>query len=138
MFRLNFTSYVLGAGATEKLRRHEVTQTVRSKSSDIVVAVLNGYLDIGDPIEIFIDGEELGEAELSYWEGLSADELDEKDAQRGGFNTVAGIVLALRKAGYRFKALKDYDVFRVRFKWFLTVRTVKAYCEDVKCFLVRS
>ena len=120
MFRLNFTSYVLGAEATEKLRRQEVTQTVRSKSSDIVVAVLSGSLDIGEPIEIFLDGEKLGEAELRHWEGLSADELDEEDAQRGGFITLAGLVLTLRRAGYRFKALKDYDVFRVRFKWLVT------------------
>lgn len=117
MFQLNFTSYVLGKEATEKLRRQEVTQTVRSKNSDIVVALSRGDLKLGDPIEIFLDGERLGDAQFRHWAWITADELYPDDAHRGGFSGRLELLAALRRAGYRFKALKDYEVYRIQFRW---------------------
>lgn len=117
MFRLNFTSHVLGKEATEKLRRQEVTQTIRGKTEDIVVALSRGELKLGDTIEIFLDGEGLGEAELTRWAWVAVGELTPGDARRGGFPGQLGLFAALRRAGFRFKAFTDYEVYRIQFSW---------------------
>lgn len=117
MFRLNFTGHVLGKEAAEKLHRQEVTQTVRGKTEDIVVALSRGELGREDSVEIFLDGDKLGEAEIVDWELITADELYPDDAHRGGFSGRLELLDALRRAGYRFKALKDYVVYRIQFSW---------------------
>lgn len=117
MFRIDFTSHVLGKEAAEKLRRQEVTQTVRGKRDTIVVALSRGELKPGDPVEIFLDGERLGEAEFTRWEWRTANELYPDDARRGGFAGRLELLAAMRRAGFRFKALKDYEVYRIQFRW---------------------
>jgi len=55
---------------------------------------------------------ELVSMDLVTWEAL-----DIGDAQRGGFNTLADLAQALKRAGYRFKPLNEYELYRIQFAW---------------------
>lgn len=43
--------------------------------------------------------------------------LTEEDAQRGGFDTVEELLKSLRRAGWRFKQLSEYQAWVIRFNW---------------------
>jgi len=117
MFRLDFTSRVLGKDAMHKLRRHEVTQTLRSENSGIAIATGNGSLKIGDIFEVALDKEILGHAELVAYNGIRWGRLDTDDAHRGGFHNLAELGASLIKAGYRFQPIEEYDLYRFQFSW---------------------
>lgn len=121
MQRLNFTSQVLGPGATKQLKRKEVTQTIRSPQSDIVKALHAGELAWGskgaDLIEVALDGKLLGNAYISFIDEVQWDDLDLNDAARGGFDTRFALAYALRRAGYRFQELNSYNLYRIQFQW---------------------
>ena len=117
MFTLKFTRRVLGPEASLKLEQHEVTQTIRAGTSDIVKAIINRELLAGDKVRITLDGEDSGLASLIGCWWVSAAGLTSQDAQRGGFNTLDDLQAALIRAGYRFKPLVDYVFYRIQFGW---------------------
>lgn len=117
IFTLNFTREVLGPEASLELEHHEVTQTIRAKTSDIVKAIINRELWAGDALRIVLDGEGIGLASLIACQWVPAVGLTEEHAQRGGFNTLEELQAALKRAGYRFKPLIDYVFYRVQFAW---------------------
>jgi hypothetical protein len=117
MFTLNFTRRVLGLEASLKLQRHEVTQTIRAGTSDIVKAIMNSELRRGDELRIALDRENIGLASLIACEWVPAVGLTSADTRRGGFNNLDELGAALKRAGYRFKPLTDYVFYRARFGW---------------------
>ncbi len=117
MFTLNFTREVLGSEASLKLEQHKVTQTISAESSDIVQAIQSRQLWSRDFIRVTLDGEDVGLVSVIDCKRLPAVGLTDADAQRGGFNTLEELQLALKKAGYRFKPLIDYVFYRVQFTW---------------------
>jgi len=48
---------------------------------------------------------------------LKADELSIDDAKRGGFDNRFELAYALKRAGYRFKPLDEYLLYRCHFTW---------------------
>lgn len=110
MFRLNFTSRVLGKDAAHRLLQRKVTQTMRS-TSDIVLANHHGLMEIG------LDGRLLGIAKHLSTDTVTLDDLTIEDARRSGFDSISGWTIALRRAGYRFKPIEEYSFFRVQFEW---------------------
>ena len=71
MERINFTMAVLGAKATARLREHQVTQTIRSGTSSLALAVNDGRLTPGDTIQITLDDELVGYARFTGMEKTS-------------------------------------------------------------------
>ncbi len=117
MFSLNFTRKVLGPEASLKLERHEVTQTIRAGTNDIIKAIKNGELRAGDELGIALDGENVGFAYLAGCQLVAAVDLASEDAERGGFDSLEKLGAVLKRAGYRFKPLMDYTFYRVQFGW---------------------
>ena len=117
MFRLNFTTRVMGEKAAGRLKNKEITQTIRSEKSDIVLAMLHRELLIGDQMEIALDGEVLGQAYPASIDRLSADLFSIGDATRGGFDTLEEMDKALKRAGYRFHSFNKYLFYRGLFTW---------------------
>ncbi len=117
MERLNFTRRVLGQKATERLQAHQVTQTIRSGSSSFVLAINDNRIKPDELMQVALDDESIGYAELVGMDRLKAEELDIDDAKRGGFDNRFELFSALRRAGYRFKPLTDYVFYRVQFGW---------------------
>jgi hypothetical protein len=117
MFRLNFTSKVMGPEGTERLRGRRVTQTLRSPSSNIVGELIHRHLQVGDPFEVALDGNLIGEAKLLPCDRISGYWLSIKDANRGGFESLEELEKALKRAGYRFKPLEKYNFYRIPFEW---------------------
>ena len=115
--KLNFTTRVLGTKAAARLRQHQVTQTIRSTTSSITQAVLSGSLKTGDPVEVTLDSEMLGLAEYVCGNKTNFDALIIDDARRGGFDSISELALVLKRAGYRFKDLTEYEFYRFQFSW---------------------
>jgi len=99
--QIRFTTRVLGPVAAYRLEKRQVTQTLRSESSSIVTSILNGRASVGDQLEIAVT-----------WRSLALD-----DAHRGGFDSLEDLSKALQRAGYRFKPMDDYQLFRIQFSW---------------------
>ena len=115
--QIRFTTRVLGPAATYRLEKQQVTQTIRSYNNSIVQATLLGRVSAGDHLEILLDGIVVGNTELLLmdavrWEGLGID-----DANKGGFDTLDDLEMALKRAGYRFKPLNQYELYRIQFIW---------------------
>jgi len=115
--QIRFTTRVLGPIAAYRLEKRQVTQTIRSYSSSITQAILLGRVSANNRLKILLDAILTGHAELTLmdaikWEGLGID-----DANRGGFDTLDDLEMALRRAGYRFKPLNQYKLYRIRFIW---------------------
>lgn len=117
MFELDFTTRVLGVEAVERLRKHRILQTIRSQSSKIVKAWQNGEMKPTDEINIRLDGSRVGRAYLAHVTPEDHGLLNAQDATLGGFPSVAHLHRALLRAGYRFKPLSEYQLYRVRFSW---------------------
>ena len=117
MFRMDFTTKVLGEVAAGRLRQKAITQTLRSPNSGIVGAMLHGELKIGDYMEVALDNEVIGLAYPAMVDRVSWLPLLAADAQRGGFDTLRELHEALTRAGYRFKPLDKYLFYRVQFTW---------------------
>lgn len=113
MIALNFTTKVLGEKASARLINHQVTQTIRARHCGIVQAGLTHFFDVA----IRLDECFVGIAQISNVEETRWSRLDGADAQRGGFDSLEELEDALLKAGYRFKALDDYQLYRVQFIW---------------------
>jgi len=115
--QIRFTTRVLGPVAVYRLEKRQVTQTLRSESGSITASIIQGQVSAGDRLEILLDGIVVGNTELILmdavrWEGLGID-----DANKGGFDTLDDLEMALKRAGYRFKPLNQYELYRIQFIW---------------------
>ena len=117
MERLNFTTRVLGEKATDRLKRHQVSQTTRSSSSSTVMAISDHSLKSGERVQVALDDEFIGYAKFASMDNLRLEDLTLDDALRGGFDNRFELFSALRRAGYRFKPLNEYTFYRCRFAW---------------------
>ena len=115
--QIRFTAHVLGPGAAYRLEKRQVTQTIRAGNSSITEAIINGRASAGDRLKIVLDGVLVGRALLISMDAVTWATLYLEDARRGGFDTLAHLEQALRRAGYRFKPLTDYPFFRIQFTW---------------------
>ena len=115
--QIQFTTRVLGPATAHRLEKHQVTQTLRSDSSSITASILNGRVSAGDRLEVVLDGIVVGFAELVSMDAVTWEALGIDDARRGGFDNRFELAYALRRAGYRFKPLDQYDLFRIQFTW---------------------
>ena len=123
--RIHFTTRVLGPAATLRLEKRQVTQTLRSDSSSITEAIIQGRASAGDRLEIALDGRLVGYAELVSMDAVIWEYLNLTDTRRGGFDTLAELEAALKRAGYRFKPLNQYELFRIQFSWLEEVHAQK-------------
>ncbi len=117
MYTLSFSRRILGPEASLKLGRHQVTQTIRAASNNVVQAALSRQLWSRELVRVTLDGEDLGLVSVVACERLPAIGLTDADAQRGGFSTLEELRAVLKRAGYRFKPLIDYQFYRVQFTW---------------------
>jgi len=115
--QLHFTTKVLGPLAVYRLGKHQVTQTIRAHSSNIIQAALSGKLKVGDQMQVKLDDRIIGLAEYVIMDIVNWEYLDPDDAKRGGFDTLADLEQALQRAGYRFKPLNEYKLYRIQFSW---------------------
>ncbi|MBA7643615.1 hypothetical protein ES703_51346 [subsurface metagenome] len=115
--QLHFTTRVLGPLAVYRLGEHQVTQTIRGHSSNIIQAALSGKLKVGDRMQVTLDDKVIGLAEYVIMDAVTWEALGIRDARRGGFDTLDDLSEALRRAGYRFKPLNDYQIYRIQFSW---------------------
>ena len=90
---------------------------MRSGTSSIALAVNDGRLSPGDMIQVTLDDEFVGYARFTGMERISWGQLTQEDAQRGGFDNRFELACALKKAGYRFKPLDEYPLYRCHFTW---------------------
>jgi len=107
---LHFTTRILGPGASQRLRKHGITQTIRSDREI-------RDLSIGDEVSVTLDNYLVGKARIVYIDKVRLGDLDKGDALRGGFVTVEELRSALTKAGFRFLPLERYVANRVQFEW---------------------
>lgn len=117
MEKIHFTTKVLGPAAAYKLMKGKISQTLRAGSASIAEAILNGQVSTGDQLEITLDGIKAGRAELISMDAVTWGNLNTDDARRGGFNDLGEMEAVLRRAGYRFKPLNEYELFRIKFTW---------------------
>jgi len=115
--QLHFTTRVLGPAAAYRLEKRQVTQTLRSESDSITNAILNGRVSAGERLEVLLDSRLVGNVELLSMDVVTWEALDIDDARRGGFGNRFELAYALRRAGYRFKPLNQYEFFRIQFTW---------------------
>ena len=116
--KINFTTRVLGPAAAYRLEKRQVTQTLRSGSDSITESIIRGRVSAGDRLEIILDNLLLGEAKLVSMDAVNWESLRITDAHRGGFDSrLEELKAALERAGFRFKPLNDYQLFRIQFSW---------------------
>jgi len=115
--QIRFTTRVLGPVAAYRLEKQQITQTLRSKRSQITNSIINGRVSANDHLEIVLDGIIVGQAELVLMDAVNWGGLGIDDANRGGFDTLVDLEQALKRAGYRFKPLEQYELYRTQFKW---------------------
>ncbi|MBW1732214.1 MAG: hypothetical protein JRJ75_15255 [Deltaproteobacteria bacterium] len=122
MLQLNFTTRVLGPIAAYRLEQHKVTQTLRGYTSSAAQAALTGQLKVGDQMKVLLDGRPIGFAEYVKMDAPRWIDIDTADAQRGGFDDLANLEKALQKAGYRFRPIDMYRLYRIQFSWLEEVK----------------
>ena len=114
---LRFITRVLSPAAAYRLEKRQVTQTLRSESDSITNAILNGRVSAGDRLEVVLDGRLVGHAEFIFMDAVTWEALGIRDARRGGFDSLDDLSEALKRAGYRFKPLNQYELYRIQFAW---------------------
>lgn len=115
--QIRFTTRVLGPLAAYRLEKQQVTQTIRSHSDSVVQATLLGRVSINDRLEILLDNIVVGQAKLVSRNTVKWKDLGTDDVNRGGFDTLDDLGMALKRAGFRFKTLEQYELYRIQFKW---------------------
>ncbi|MBA7567396.1 hypothetical protein ES708_09107 [subsurface metagenome] len=115
--QVRFTTRVLGPVAAYRLEQRQVMQTLRSESDSITNAILLGRVSTSDRLEVTLDGILVGTAELVSMDAITWEALGIDDARRGGFDTLADLEQALKRGGYRFKPLNQYELYRIQFSW---------------------
>ncbi len=114
---IRFTTRVLGPVAALRLEKRQVTQTLRSESNPLTASIISGRLSAGDHLDVFLDRILVGHVELISMDAVTWEALGVDDARRGGFDTMADLEQALKRAGYRFRPLNDYQLYRIQFAW---------------------
>ena len=108
---LFFTKRVLGDYASDQLKMRKVTLTVRSRREAYPFFQLRGT-----EIEIHLDRAYLYNARLTSVYQKPIRKLNDMDAECGGFLSLLDQKLALKRAGFRFKAVEDYtDTWALEF-----------------------
>ena len=115
--QIRFTTRVLGPAAAYRLEKRQVNQTLRSDSNSVTESIVNGRVSTGDRLEVLLDGILVGHAELVSMDAVTWEALSIDDAHRGGFDTLADLEQALKRAGYRFMPLNQYELYRIQFAW---------------------
>ena len=115
--QIRFTTRVLGPAAAYRLEKRQVTQTLRSESDSITNAILNGRVSAGDRLEVLLDSILVGHVELVSMDAVTWEALGIDDARRGGFANRFQLAYALRRAGFRFMPLNQYELYRIKFSW---------------------
>jgi len=115
--QIHFTTRVLGPVAAYRLEKHQVSQTVRSDSHPITESILRGRVSAGDRLEVLLDKILVSYVELISMDAVTWEALGVDDALRGGFDTLADLEQALKRAGYRVKPMHDDQFFRIQFRW---------------------
>ena len=111
MLDLNFSSRVPGKNASEELRASRITQTVRSFKE-----ASKFFSSRGSVVRVTLDGEEIGRARITdISKKIKLTELEQFDAEIGGFSSVKELQNALKRAGFRFKALYEYYGIKIQF-----------------------
>lgn len=108
---LVFTKRVLGAKASDRLEKHLVTQTLRSKPAVIGLSV-PVVLQDREKVSVALGNVAFKSVERVKWSDLTFE-----DPHRGGFDDMEELASALKRAGFRFKPLEEYSFFRIRFSW---------------------
>lgn len=115
---LRFTSRVLGQSATKALLSKAVNLTIRSEDATLIG--LGAQPGARFPVVIKDQwGVELtiGTIAITEVKEITWDAITNIDAYRGGFISKAHLAKALKRAGYRFKPLEEYRLFRIAFRW---------------------
>ena len=115
--KIRFSTRVLGPQAAFRLEQRQVTQTLRSKSSSIPNAVILERVSAGDHLDVFLDRIFVGRVELISMDAVTWEALGFRDARRGGFGARYDLGQALRRAGFRFMPMNDYQLYRIQFRW---------------------
>ena len=115
--QIRFTTRVLGPAAAYQLEQRQVTQTLRSDSNPLTESIIGGRVSAGDRLEVLLDRTLVGNVELVSMDAVTWEALSGDDARRGGFNTLADLEQALKRGGYRFRPLNDYQLYRIQFTW---------------------
>ena len=116
--QIRFTTRVLGPAAAYRLEKRQVTQTLRSDSDSITEAIIRGRASAGDQLEVVLDGIVVGHVELVSMDAVNWEALGIADAHRGGFDSrLEEMESALKRAGFRFKPLNQYELYRIQFTW---------------------
>lgn len=108
---LEFSTGVLGPEGAQRLKDGKVTQTIRSRKSAAPL-----FTKRGQSVAVTLDGIKLFDARITEIKRAQWHDLGIFDAEIGGFNTMGDLENALRRAGFRFKNLNDYELFRVQFQ----------------------
>ncbi|GAI39515.1 unnamed protein product [marine sediment metagenome] len=114
---IRFTTRVLGPVAALRLEKRQLSQTLRSESNPLTASIISGRLSASDHLDVFLDRILVGHVELISMDAVTWETLGVDDARRGGFDTMADLEQALRRAGYRFKPLNEYQLYRIQFTW---------------------
>lgn len=110
---LDFTSRVLGREAVEQLRAKCITQTIRSVKSGS-----RFFTSRGSTVSVVLDeSETIGQARISEVKTISFRDLNDFDAEIGGFSDFIELIMALQRAGFRFKPLRQYNGIKIGFTW---------------------
>ncbi|MBA7547339.1 hypothetical protein ES705_39753 [subsurface metagenome] len=78
---------------------------------------MGGRVSAGDQLEVLLDRIFVGRVELVSVDAVTWEALGIDDAQRGGFDSLEDLASALKRAGYRFRPLNDYQLYRIQFAW---------------------
>ncbi len=115
---LRFKSWVLGQSATKALIDKVITQTIRSEDATLIQLKAKPgdrfpvVLQDSWGAEVTIGTITITEVEEKTWGAIT-----EADAYLGGFIGKEALGKALFWAGYRFKSLEEYRLFRIAFRW---------------------
>jgi len=115
--KIHFTTRVLGPGAAFRLEQHQVTQTLRSESSSLTSDIINGRVSSGDRLQVLLDTIIVGQVALHSMDSVNWGYINLDDAERGGFDSLDDLEKALQRAGYRFRPLNEYKLYRIQFFW---------------------
>ena len=123
---LLFSKWILGACATEALQHKLVSQTIRSQKF-----LDETKLECGDIVQValqrvplnterFPEGyvaDYIGNVKIASITPVNLGELEALDVVRGGFLSLLQLQNALRRAGWRYKALSCFSAYCVTFGW---------------------
>lgn len=114
MYGIPFTTRVLGKEAAIRLLLHQVTRTVRARGN--VLPLLEAQRN-GNKVAVTLDTKFVGYAVIENVASVSWAALKSTELHLHGFSDVAELRGALRRAGFRFKDLDEYDLYLVAFSW---------------------